>query len=153
MNMQPMQHIMQRGQTCLIAALAMAWGTGYDTVVTMLGHDGTRIQDGGLSGIHPQEVIDIVSHNDVAMVIIEYHPTYKPKDTEIIKSVWTDEQRETRLRKHLENRWTVLIGQNKHGAPHAVAYDGKEIFDPASSIRYPLEDFTIKEAWLFFHTL
>lgn len=153
MDPQPMKYIPQQGQTCLVSALAMALEIEYIDVVKMLGHDGTKIQDGGMTGIHPQEVIDVLIKQGVIMVIIEQHPSFVPHNTLNTVSLWDELHREARFRNYIKGRNSVLIGENNQGGPHAVAYDGDKIFDPASSIQYPLEDFTIKEAWLFFHTL
>lgn len=142
-----MTYVGQRGQTCLIAALAMVWDIGFEEVVTMLGHNGVT------SGIHTQEVVDAVLKQGMAMVIIEAHPAIVDPVTNKIKSMWTEDQRDRRFQEYLKNRKAVLIGANKQGAPHAVAYDGEKVFDPASCVRYLLTDFNIKEAWLFFHIL
>ena len=142
-----MTYVGQRGQTCLIAALAMVWDIKFEEVVKMIGHTGVP------QGIHNQEVVDAILKQGMAMVIIEAHPAIVDPLTKKIESMWTENQRDRRFEEYLKNRKAVLIGVNKQGAPHAVAYDGEDVFDPASSVRYPLEDFTIKEAWLFFHIL
>lgn len=148
-----MIYVEQRGQTCLIAALAMALSIEYEDVVKMLGHDGTSMRGGGMTGIHPQEVIDALLPQGVIMVIIEQHPSFVPHETINTVGLWDEIHRERRFLNYVKNRHSVLIGKNKQGGPHAVAYDGEKVFDPASCVRYPLEDFTIKEAWLFFHIL
>lgn len=149
-----MKHILQQGQTCLVASLAMVWDKSYDEVVSLVGHDGTKIQYLGakypLRGIHTQEIVDVAWHLGMAMIVIEQFPQLGAivdgdVETQLIADV---DVLTTRMLSYLHNRRAVLLGPNATGGPHAVAYDGEIVYDP-SGTKYPVLDFGIREAWLF----
>ena len=151
-----MKLIKQQGYTCVIASLAMVWKLEYDAVVKLIGHDGQKKvfmeSDRPQVGIHSQEVLDAAMKRGYAMVVIQYYPVQGPQDGKGSKVVWTNDECYTRLRDYLINKHSVLIGMNKYGRTHAVAFDGLQVYDPDAGI-YSIADFEITEAWQFHRIL
>lgn len=149
-----MKHIMQRGQTCLIASLAMVLDKSYDEVVKLIGHDGTEVAYQGavypLRGIHTQEAMNLAWGLGLAMVVVETFPQLGAMVGGQVESQLIDgsTRLQARMYTYLDRRRAVLLGLNATGGPHAVAYDGEIVFDP-NGTQYPLADFGIREAWLF----
>lgn len=151
-----MQLIKQRGYTCVIASLAMVWKLEFDQVVNLFGHDGTELTFPGSrrpeKGIHSQEVLDVALKRGYAMVVIQFYPVQGPGDGKGERLVWYKFRCQDRFHDYLINCYSVLIGKNKEGRPHAVAFDGLQVYDPDKGI-YSTADFEIREAWQFHRIL
>lgn len=150
-----MEMVLQKGSTCMFASLAMVWNYSLDEVISLFGHDGTEIvfPDSAfpMRGIHPQEILDVAYSEGYGMLMIELLPARHPQDDKY-KPVAIDDEDvlESRFLRYIYKRLAVLIVQKKEsGNGHCVAWDGDEIFDPASGLRLELTDFVILEAWIF----
>lgn len=151
-----MKLIKQRGYNCIIASLAMVWGIEFDEVVKLIGHDGQKKvflkSDRPYVGIHSQEVLDAAIKHGYAMNIIQYYPVQGPQDGKGSQIVWSNDDCYIRFRDYLINKYSVLIGLNKEGRTHAVAFDGVQVYDPDVGL-YSISDFEINEAWQFHRIL
>ena len=149
-----MNYVPQVGNTCIIASLAMVWTVKFEDVIRLLGHDGLEPTFPESKyperGIHSQEIMDTAYKAGFAMVIIQAAPVHGPQDGKGSRTLDTQKLMDYRFNKYLENRNSVLIGENIKGVSHAVAYDGKQVLDPAIPVPYELDKFHVREAWQFY---
>ena len=126
---------------CLIFSAAMVLGEDPQDLCTEIGHDGLeRIWDlptpRCYRGHHIQEIQDLFVARGRALYEVELypasgHPGQRPC------YAYSDEEAERRLVRHLTGRMGILISPS-----HAVAWDGKIVFDP-NGLNYPIDSFRI----------
>lgn len=138
-----------RGQ-CLITAHSMCMGMSVDRVLVEIGHDGMEKIHPDLEepfcyrGFHQQEIIDHAYTHDTAVIHIEGLPgALSGGATDELYIVQFKEPHEDRLLRYLESTSeAIILGKNTlTDVWHAVAWDGKQIYDPQGTI-YPLENAT-----------
>ena len=116
-----------------------------------IGHRGQEVlwekADGNqkLKGIHPQEVIDWYTEFGYTLWLLERFPRSAPQGFHNdARMVWDGTDADARFWKILDERAGIIITSS-----HAVAWDGKNFFDPNGS-RFPESVFKRQaiEAWL-----
>ena len=148
----------QSGHHCLIYALAMALDIDANTILEMLGHDGTDIwwpektEPLNFRGVHIQECIDVATKMGHGLMPIEFCPMITPDMKVAPKQIWNDTECNVRFQNYLTGNIGVLIGERatpKGNFGHAVGWDGENIYDPIGQI-YGLdnEHFYIREFWM-----
>jgi len=117
---------------CLGASFAMATGTSLEDVVAFCGHDGSE------NGFESQEMLDYaLSHNYATVMHLD-------------PSVYSEALRHNiNLKKRVIGEPGV-IGFKFNGKHHAVASDGKTVFDPKGaeySLEYALANKKLQIFW------
>ena len=109
-----------------------------------IGHRGQEeLWPGEAKGVHPQEVIDWYIHFGYTLWLLERFPQSAPKGLEDdARMVWDGEQADARFWSILKKNAGILIMPT-----HAIAWDGKQGYDPNGFILKDLENLII-EAWL-----
>lgn len=114
-----------------------------------LGHDGSAVwwsEAVGFKrqrGFHIQELIDVCWKKGFSVTLIESAPTAQPDENLEPKLYTTEETLMQRMQRYLDNNMGVITRNN-----HAVAWDGKQIYDPSERIYSMEPDFEIREFWL-----
>ena len=115
-----------------------------------LGHDGTAtwwpkaVGPKRQRGFHVQEMIDVCWRRGFSVTLIEYGPMAQPDENYEPRLYTTEETLTARMRGYLDNNVGVITTLNNH----AVAWDGKQIYNPSGKI-YPMpHDFEMREFWL-----
>lgn len=114
-----------------------------------LGHNGTAVwwpEAVGFKrqrGFHIQEMIDVCWKKGFSVTLIEHGPTAQPDEHYEPKLYTTEETLMQRMQGYLDNNIGVITTGS-----HAVAWDGKQIYDPGGSIYIMKPDFEIREFWL-----
>ncbi len=120
--------------SCLPTSFAMVIDEPVDWFIDAIGHDGSAEPYGipGLKiGFHVQECIDAVWCLGYSCTPIEYAPTLIPYESGPVKEVNHTYFNDVRFRKYLETSIGVICGKvtGRKIAGHAVAWDGKQVFD------------------------
>ncbi len=127
--------------SCLLASAAMALDTDCDTLIAMIGHDGSEIVLPALSeparrrSFHMQEIIDCAIKLGFSVTPIEVLP-YSTPDGKLEFQV--NLRNEMRFHSHVYGSEGILTGRAKK-LYHAVYWDGEIIHDP-NGIVYRLND-------------
>ena len=115
-----------------------------------LGHDGSAIWwpeavgSKRQRGFHIQELTDMCWKKGFSVTWIDSLPQAQPDENFEPKSYTTEETQMQRMQGYLDNNIGVITTENNH----AVAWDGKQIYDPGGKV-YPMKpDFRIREFWL-----
>lgn len=105
--------------SCLPCAFAMALDETFEEMIFHLNHDGSEIIRPDMPEPLCRKAFDV---NELLQVAIQlgYGFIALPKPPDKLKA--------------------VLLGETKNGVPHAVAWTGNRVYDPAGG-RYPLSDF------------
>lgn len=141
-----MKLLKMTGHQCLIFSAAMVLGEDPQDLCTEIGHDGLeRVWDlpppRCYIGHHIQEIQDLFLARGRGLVEIELYPMSGQRGQPVHKT-YSDSDAEARFIRLITNRMGILIGPG-----HAVAWDGKIIFDP-NGRNYPLEEFRIITAFI-----
>lgn len=143
------------GPYCFIYSFAMALGIPVKELISEIGHDGTEIiwpkLEGNmqLRGHHIDEIIDVCLKKGVHLVNITYEPSVSPwiGDVEPKQVLF-----EARFWDHIRENKSVIVGEIPSGYGHAVACDGKQIYDPRGRVltidRHKEIFKSIEQAWL-----
>lgn len=137
--------------SCLPTSFAMALDKEVQQVLSLVGHNGSEIIWPKLKepycrrSFHIQEMILISYALGYTCTPFEAIPVSKPLGaTEPYAiDIATPQGRMNDL---LFDNYGVLIGLGKSGLPHAVAWDGYQIFDPNGTI-YNISSFTLETFW------
>ena len=136
---------------CLLYSAAMVLGVDPSKITDYLGHAGMEKVGHDLPsphcyrGIHMQEICDFAGTRGAHFHLVQAMPTLSPKGSSVVTRVFQDV--EDRFERLVVGQLSIVIGENKLGQGHAVAYNGQMILDP-NGTTYPLFDFSIKEAWV-----
>ena len=148
-----MRLLKQNKPQCLLHAAAMILDVDPKILIDEIGHNGMeRVwkdlhMPACLRGFHIQEIIDCCRRRHLGLMPIEVLPRSGPQDNlRIWRTVFSHKQAQRRFITAIEGQTAILIGQFKK-SNHAVAWDGKEVYDP-NGIKYSLEKFAVKEAWI-----
>lgn len=125
------------GWSCLAASFATVLGLSLEQLLERLGHDGSEIVFPSLDdperrrAFHPQEMVDVAESLGVAITPIEARPASRPRDVpvppyEVPMDIFP------RWHRYLEGGVGVLTGLNARNRPHAVVWDGVDVWDPAT---------------------
>lgn len=146
------------GWSCLAASFATILGCSFKGLILEVGHDGSEIVFPGLPdpycrrSFHIQEMIDCCDLLNLSVTPFEAQPVSLPSVPEPFVGKWNAYKLDfdgnaRRLMNKLENRIGVITGVNLRGAPHAVAWDGQNILDPASGETYGVHLFSVQTFW------
>ena len=127
--------------SCLAASFATVLDLSVEKIVDLVGHDGSEILWPDLNepkkrqSFHIQEMIDVAAQYGYSVTPFEAIPRSRVKGQ---SSVWNVEMKDGnayRINRYLEHGRGVLTGVNLNGKPHAVAWDGELIHDPAGQFK------------------
>ena len=129
--------------SCLATSFAMVLDIPLKQLIEECGHDGSAIHWPSLGnpfcrrGFHIQELIRIAYNHGVGMVPFEAKPTSRPPMDDRAISVNVADIWEI-----MEGNIGVLIGETCCGNGHAMAWNGRRVFDPSGIItsRYDLHN-------------
>ncbi len=130
--------------SCLATAFAMALDVNVADLIKDLGHDGSEIlfpEINGRRGHHIQELLDYCLANGVRVITIDALPLSKYHGTES-KQYMSNEDINGRMATYLQDYYGVLAG-SANGGNHAVAWNGKEIYNPSGIIESDFEHLEI----------
>ena len=146
---------LQKGESnvdCILAAAAMVMDIPIKDLRNKIGHDGgEKIFDAPepycFRGFHMQEIIDQAFLNSWSVMNVQSEPGLAPYTGTGDPFMLTFN--DNRIKTYL-SRFSGIIAGVQMGSTHAVAWDGKRIYDPGGRI-YKLSEFEyiIKELWLF----
>lgn len=123
--------------SCLAASFATVLNLSVEQIVEYVEHDGSEVLWPHLNdpqkrrSFHIQEMIDVAVRFGYSVTPFEAMPRSRVKGQ---SSVWNVEMRDGnayRINKYLGSGKGVLTGLNLIGKPHAVAWDGLKVHDPA----------------------
>lgn len=144
-----MNLLRQTGDNCLLYAAAMVLDANPDDICAAVGHDGTQIWWPDEVGTrrrrshHPQELIDYAALLGLTFIEIEAIPRigWSSKDAKPIFK-----EPEKRFENWLRGRRAILLVISGL-LNHAVAWDGKEVFDP-KGYKGNISDYEIETAYI-----
>lgn len=124
-----------------------------DKLIALLGHDGSEIAWPQFEeplcrrGFHIQELIFIAWRNfSRTFTPFEAIPLLRCRDGEVIDipslpaPTW-------RMPEVMQHSWGIITGATMRGQPHAVAWDGEQIYDP-NGTTYPVDQFLLETYWM-----
>jgi hypothetical protein len=140
------------GWSCLAASFATVLGLTLREMYDRVGHDGSEVifpeepDPERRRAFHPQEMIDVAESLGVAVTAIQGRPTSRPflshrPAYEVPLDVVP------RWQRYLEGHVGVLTGLNARYRPHAVVWDGEDVWDPAGGERYGIHLFQPEIFW------
>jgi len=140
---------------CLLYSAAMLLGETPEQLIEEIGHDGHYPLWPELDiplcyqGHHIQEIQDSCVVRGFALAPIELFPCMTPQGhPQLMKRLLEDEElASVRFATIIKERPGILIGMANTGTGHAVAWDGKIIYDP-NGATYDLEQFIIRDCWI-----
>ena len=140
----------QSGDNCFLYAAAMVLDIEPQKLITLIGHDGTEIwwpdQVGSKKqrSIHPQELLDAAVVLKKTFICIEFIPR-TGWDKNSARLIF-DKTMVPRFAAWIKDRYAILIVRGS-GLGHAVAWDGKSVYDPKGFVQ-SIEEYEIAEAWV-----
>lgn len=129
--------------TCLLSSFCMCMKLTIQEGLQTIGHDGSRrlllnnTNDSvNRSGHHIQEMIDMAFQFDYSCTPIDAKPAFGYFDPNIKDrpELWSNEICEKRIESYLMGNVGVIIGTVGFNQGHAVAWDGKNVYDPRGQI-------------------
>lgn len=129
--------------SCLAASFATVLNLSVEQIVEYVEHDGSEIIWPHLPdpqkrrSFHIQEMIDVAARFGYSVTPFEALPRAKVYQEDRVYPLEFKAGNAYRINKHLDSAKGVLTGFNLTGKPHAVAWDGQLIHDPAG--RYTLD--------------
>ena len=139
--------------SCLPTSFAMACDRDLDSLLLELGHNGSEIIWPTLPeplcrrGFHIQELIYVVYHLGHCVMPFEARPCSTNQGHGSLYEIPFNQDPQQRLMAIMQGVYGVITGTTLNGQPHAVAWDGVKIFDPAG-IKYGLDNFILDTFWL-----
>ncbi len=128
--------------SCLPTAFAIALDVPVETLIALIGHDGSEVTHAGLPeplnrrGFHPQELIKILVEDEMAVTRIELAPTAASSTIGIRATKSFNVGGWSWFKKNLFHSEGVIECRTAVGTGHAMAYlgmgDYARIYDPAS---------------------
>lgn len=144
--------------TCLITSFAMLLDIPVQKLIEEIGHDGLEIKYPDLpkprcyKGHHPQEIIDYCLEKDWFVTEIIANPHSGDESDETGYSIFTEETKQHRITRYLEDYSGVLTGLTNSNKRHAVVWDKETcmIYDPNGTIYVPNKEknFKIESFWI-----
>ncbi len=136
--------------SCLPTSFAMVVGLPVEKIIDKIGHDGSEIiipeekEPDRRRSFHIQELIDICYLLNYAVIPIQAIPSIGSFHDPY--NIISTEKSEERILSYLENNIGVITGLSRSGRNHAVAWDGRKIYDPNGST-YGISRFLIETFW------
>jgi len=133
-----MKLIKQSGGSCLITSTAMVLNTDIKSLADMIGHDGSAVvlpllpEPACRRGYHLQEIIDCALKLGYTVTPIEAAP-YSTPDGKSEYPIDFQINNQERIFNYMHNSIGILTGLGKQWR-HAMAWDGKHIYDPRGYI-------------------
>ncbi len=147
----------QKDDNCLAYAAAMVLGIDAETLLRLVGHRGqhkawpTLPGSHAKVGIHIQEIQDAFRIHGYVLAEVQIAPCVLPRamGNHPPHVLWDDTSCERRFLAWITGREAILTGLLPHGLGHAVAWDGKIIYDPKGHMCGIHEtDLQIQSAWI-----
>ena len=114
-----MKRLIQKGPRCLVWSAAMLFEADPEDIMEFVGHDCVK-------GVHIQEIQAFAF--SLGYLLAPFEPRPSLGDNQVLVPNWEGEP------------WLqfegIMLGQNRNGNLHAVAWDRSNILDPA-----PMPDF------------
>lgn len=139
--------------SCLASSFAMALDVPIDSLIKMVGHDGSEIvwpelpEPTRRRGHHVQEMIYAAYCLGFSVTPFEAFPTSLGRAGTNSFTVPMILQAEERMPRIMKGAVGVVTGENPRRRPHAVAWDGHTLFDPGG-LDYGISDFHMETFWL-----
>lgn len=139
-----MNHLIMSKPQCLLYSAAMALDLDVEDITTILGHDALPP-----NGVHIQEIQTIACRLGKHFYPVEVIPASLVGNPPTIHPLYEicGTEYSVRFMAMIHGTKGIMIGQNKKGNEHAVAYQDGVIFDPVGR-KYPIGCFNVKEAWI-----
>lgn len=145
----------QKGHDCLVYATAMLLDVPAEELIKEIGHDSEDILWPELEprskckrGFHIREMIEVCMSRGFALTPIELYPSHCPWGREdLVKPLWETEEAQQRFSEVVLGRKGIILCPPTMGVGHAVAFDGKDCYDPRMKI-YPITHVKILEFWM-----
>lgn len=118
---------------CVLMSFAMVMDEDPQTLIKELGHDGLSVvayeepAPNCLRSFHPQEFVDLLQARGFACTMFDAEPKMMHGRTLVDHTKFLGP---TRFQESLRLGQGVIFGILKETMPHAVAWDGKVVFDP-----------------------
>ena len=144
-----MRLLRQSSDNCLLYAAAMVLDADPADICAATGHSGEDIWWPDEVGCrrkrshHPQEIIDYAALLGLTFVKIDAIPCIGWSE-ETCKPIFVEPMK--RLERWLQNRRAILL-VTSGSLNHAVAWDGKTVFDP-KGYKASIEDYEIEAAYV-----
>lgn len=128
---------------CLLYSFAMCLDVHPDVLIQMIGHDGLEMVTEAeepycFRGFAIPELVDVSIELGFAATLIEPFPMVYNGDVEV--AVFPRDKAPFRFWNHINRAPRgILLGEGNNGVPHAVAWNGRTIFDP-NGREYSLEE-------------
>jgi hypothetical protein len=120
--------------SCLATAFAMVLDISYEELIKQVGHDGSEVwfprmgEPSRRRSFHIQELVDAAWKRGFAVTEIEVSPIVGRAYDSQIRPL--DLGSRARIERYMQGTRGVLGVVSGMGRRHALAWDGKEIFDP-----------------------
>lgn len=131
--------------SCLLASVAMVLEMTIEELIEEVGHDGSEIvcpdlkSPGNRKAFHIQEFISIILEKGFAITDVAIRPVSTPDGKCEYEIKFPDSMK--RFRRLMAGVKGIIVGKNREWY-HAVAWDGKIIYDPAGHI-YSFDEMTM----------
>lgn len=113
-------------RSCLLDSFSIVTDISPERLIKEIGHDGFD------NGFHTQELIEVISHRGFSATLIERSPVaLNPETGQVRKINFRERSADRRFADCVWDSTGVLIGENRHGKPHAVAWEFNRIWDPS----------------------
>ena len=135
-----MKHLKQNGPYCLVYSAAMVLDVWPSEIHESIGHDGTaevfdsKNKTNRMRGVHICEILDFARTMGNFFSFVEYDPCISQRDGCDVHHVIPKHERHKRFLNHIWGNRAILIGSLPTGAGHAVAWDGRIVYDPRGGI-------------------
>jgi hypothetical protein len=144
--------------SCLLASFATILQAPIEHLIREIGHDGSeKPSEFDIFGepfcrrsFHIQEMIDCCDRRGYSVTPIDAAPVSVVQLKQHVGSYAYPldmNGNAARLLRYLEGRLGVITGRSLRGYPHAVAWDGQQVLDPASGEHYGIHLFTVQTFW------
>lgn len=139
--------------SCLPASFATVLDASINHVLRCVGHDGSEILRPEMPdperrrGFHIQEMIEVAIFYGYAVTPIEARPMMRLFGHQEATELPLDEGAVRRLTRLMGAHIGVLTGLNPQGRPHAVVWNGYQLFDTTTMGSYELRNFSIDTFW------
>src|SRR5262249_31798948 len=116
--------------SCLPTSFAMALGVPVAELIAMIGHDGSEVrwvapEPFSRAGFHAQELIRCAWKLGFSVTEFQAIPLLRNRTSNAVKAI----DNLVFFRHALKQGIGVLTGKAINSSPHAVAWDGQQIFD------------------------
>jgi hypothetical protein len=132
---------------CLPTSLAMVLGRSFQDIIPYFGHDGLKVLWPEAQGIHKYrgfsewELIEVCYAVGYACLPIPMCPAhYPPNHKEKAIAIFNEDQTLERVNRWMDGNIGIIKGYRSADLPHACAWDGSLVYDPAEPRTYSFND-------------